>query len=58
MLTATLRLPNNNILRAAAADESTLLEEDEENFSTSERTIARPLHETNLMHQRCQWIRE
>jgi hypothetical protein len=58
MLTATLRLPHANELTDS---EKTLIEDEySENrmWSSGERTIAEPLHETNRLHQRCQSIRE
>ena len=64
MLTATLRLPNHDALRSdeLTDSESTLIEEEEDSpmraWTSGERTIAAPLHETNLLHQRCQSIRE
>lgn len=63
MLTATLRLPNNDALRSdeLTDSESTLIEEEDSQiraWTSGERTIAVPLHETNLLHQRCQLIRE
>lgn len=68
MLTATLRLANNNALRSdeLAGGENPLIEEEDEEQGTSsmrrwtsnERTIVQPLHETNHLQQRCQLIRE
>ncbi len=58
MLTATLRLSHVNELTDSG---KTLIEDDDSQnrmWSTGERTIAGPLHETNFLHQRCQSIRE
>jgi hypothetical protein len=54
MLTTTLQLPSGN-------EEKTLIENGyshQKIWSSGDRTIAGPLHETNRLHQRCQSIRE
>jgi hypothetical protein len=54
MLTATLQLPSANELRDNEKNEYS----QNRIWSSGDRTIAGPLHETNRLHQRCESIRE
>ncbi len=54
MLTATLQLPSANELRDNEKNEYS----QNRIWSSGDRTIAEPLHETNRLHQRCESIRE
>jgi hypothetical protein len=49
MLTATLQLPPVNDTNEYSQNKI---------WSSGDRTIAGPLHETNRLHQRCELIRE
>lgn len=63
MLTATLQLPSVNIPDSNELPDSNkpIIENgysQNKVWSSYDRTIAGPLHETNRLHQRCQRIRE
>jgi hypothetical protein len=59
MLTATLHLSPGNIIHDSSEStdsDKTIIEN--RIWSSGDRTIAEPLHETNRLYQRCQLFRE